>query len=34
LWNPTGVAVDASGNLFIADTWHNRIREIPDASHL
>jgi hypothetical protein len=25
---PTGVAVDASGNLFIADTFSNRIREV------
>lgn len=28
LWNPTGVAVDFAGNLFIADTFNNRIRKV------
>jgi trimeric autotransporter adhesin len=25
---PTGVAVDSSGNLYIADTWNSRIRKV------
>ena len=28
LGQPEGVAVDAAGNLYIADTWDNRIREV------
>ncbi len=32
LWAPNGVAVDTSGNLYIADTDNSRIREIPANS--
>jgi uncharacterized protein (TIGR03437 family) len=28
LWGPAGVAVDSAGNLFIADTYNYRIREV------
>ncbi len=32
LCSPTGVAVDSSGNLFIADSGNNRIREVTAAA--
>ncbi len=28
LWSPTAVTVDGSGNIYIADYWNNRIREV------
>jgi hypothetical protein len=34
LYYPSGVAVDASGDLFIADTESNRIREVQTVTAL
>ncbi len=31
LGSPSGVAVDAAGNLYIADTWNSRIRKVDTA---
>ena len=31
LWNPHGVAVDAAGNLYLADTRNHRIRKVSDG---
>ena len=32
LWNPSGVAVDSAGDLFIADQYNSRIREVNHAT--
>ena len=32
LANPNGVAVDAAGDIFIADTWNNSVREVNAAT--
>jgi DNA-binding beta-propeller fold protein YncE len=34
LHTPTGVATDATGNLYIADTANNRVEEVTAADHL
>ena len=34
LCDPTGVAVDAAGDIFIADCYNNRIREVNAATDL
>ena len=32
LWNPSGVAVDSAGNLFLADGLNHRIRRVDAAT--
>lgn len=32
LYKPEGIAIDSAGDLFIADTWNDRVQEVPAAS--
>ena len=30
--NPQGVAIDSSGNVYVADTWNHRIQKFGDTT--
>ena len=34
LYNPTGVAVDSVGNIYIADSYNNRVRKVDTSGYI
>ena len=34
LYQPQGIAVDRAGNIYIADTWNDRIRKVDAKTHI
>ena len=34
LYNPYGIAVDSNGNVYVSDTYNNRVRKITVATDI